>query len=135
VPGIVHDFMNELHASPDQRKMIAEINRFYRTDLIILDAAEGFATGGPDRGKLVRPGVIVGGSDRVAIDAVGIALLRETGSTRDVMEGRIFALDQIARAAELGIGARSPAEIRLVPLDARSGGVAEKVRQRLDTEG
>ncbi|OPY39243.1 MAG: hypothetical protein A4E35_00010 [Methanoregula sp. PtaU1.Bin051] len=135
VPGIVYDFMHELHTSPHQRKMIAEINRFYRTDLVVMDAADGFATGGPDKGKIVRPGVIVAGTDRVAVDAVGIALLRGTGSTREVMEGRIFGLDQIARAAEIGVGIGSAKEIRLMPLDSRSEEVASQVRDRLDTEG
>jgi uncharacterized protein (DUF362 family) len=104
VPGVNYDFMGELHSSLHQRQMIAEINKFYRTDLIVLDAAEGFATGGPDKGKLIRPNVIIAGTDRVAIDAAGVALLRSFGTMRDVTEGRIFDLDQIARAAELGIG-------------------------------
>jgi uncharacterized protein (DUF362 family) len=38
--------MGELHGSPHQRLMIAEINKFYRTDLIVMDATEGFVTGG-----------------------------------------------------------------------------------------
>jgi uncharacterized protein (DUF362 family) len=135
VPGIVHDFMNELHRSPHQRKMIAEINRFYHTDLVVLDAAEGFAAGGPDKGRLIKPGVLVAGTDRVAVDAVGIALLRTAGSTHDVTEGRIFALEQIARAAELGVGVASASEIRLLPLDGPAERVAEQVRQRLDAEG
>ncbi len=41
--------------APDQRLMIAEINKFYRTDLVVLDATEGFVTGGPDQGKLIDP--------------------------------------------------------------------------------
>jgi len=135
VAGLVYDFMHELHTSPHQRKMIAEINRFYRTDLIVMDATEGFATGGPDKGKVVRPGVVIAGTDRVAVDAVGVALLRCTGSTREVTEGRIFALDQIARAVEIGVGVTSAQDIRLVPLDRRSEAVAAEVQQRLDVEG
>ena len=61
VPGINYDFMNELHSSPYQRLMIAEINKFYRTDLVMMDAMEGFATGGPDKGKLIHPGLIIAG--------------------------------------------------------------------------
>jgi len=38
VPGFNFDFMNELHGSPDQRLMIAEINKFYTTDLVVMDA-------------------------------------------------------------------------------------------------
>ena len=132
IPGLDYDFMGELHSSPHQRGMIAEINRFYSTDLVLMDATEGFATGGPDKGKRIRPGVIIGGQDRVAIDATGVALLRSFGTSHDVSEGTIFSLEQIARASELGVGVASADQIRLVPLDAPSEPVAEKIQEQLD---
>ena len=132
IPGLNYDFMGELHSSPHQREMIAEINRFYSTDLVLMDATEGFATGGPDKGKRIRPGVIIGGQDRVAIDATGVALLRSFGTSHDVSEGTIFSLEQIARASELGVGVASADQIRLVPLDAPSEPVAEKIQEQLD---
>jgi uncharacterized protein (DUF362 family) len=134
VPGVNFDFMNELHTSPWQRSMIAEINRFLKTDLVVMDATEGFSSGGPDKGKLIRPEVIIGGQDRVAIDAVGVALLRSYGTVPDVMNGKIFGLEQIRRAAELGIGVRSAKEISLVPLDAASEIIAQKIQQQLDAD-
>ena len=134
VPGVNHDFMGELHSSPHQRLMIAEINKFYRTDLIVMDATEGFATGGPDKGKLIHPEVIIAGTDRVAIDAVGVALLRSYGTMREVMEGRIFDQEQIARAAELGIGVASATDIRLFPLDKTADSVAARIQVQLDTD-
>ena len=134
VPGVNYDFMGELHSSPHQRLMIAEINKFYRTDLIVMDATEGFATGGPDKGKLIHPEVIIAGTDRVAIDAVGVALLRSYGTMRDVMEGRIFDQEQIARAAELGIGIASATDIRLFPLDKTAESVAGRIQVQLDAD-
>ena len=134
VPGVNYDFMGELHGSPHQRLMIAEINKFYRTDVVVMDATEGFTTGGPDKGKIIRPGVIIAGTDRVAIDAVGVALLRSYGTMRDVMEGRIFEQDQIARAAELGIGAASAADIRLSPLDKTAEAIADRIQVQLDAD-
>jgi len=135
VPKLNYDFMGELHSSPNQRLMIAEINKFYRTDLIVMDAAEGFATGGPDKGKLIRPEVIIAGTDRVAIDAVGVALLRSFGTMHDVMEGRIFEQEQIARAAQLGVGVASAADIRLFPLDKTAESVAGRIQVQLDADG
>jgi uncharacterized protein (DUF362 family) len=132
VPGVNYDFMGELHSSPHQRLMIAEINKFYRTDLIVLDAMDGFSTGGPDKGKLIHPGVMIAGSDRVAIDAVGVALLRSYGTMRDVTEGRIFEQEQITRAAELGIGVASAAEIHLIPLDTGAELIAARIQEQLD---
>jgi uncharacterized protein (DUF362 family) len=131
VPGDPHDYMHELHTSPFQRQMIAEINRYYSVDFVLLDATEGFSTGGPERGKLIRPNLILGGSDRVAVDAVGVAILRLHGSTDEVMRGRIFDLEQIARAAELGIGVQSADAITLVPLDSRGEQCTEEIDQIL----
>jgi uncharacterized protein (DUF362 family) len=134
VPGVNYDFMGELHSSPHQRLMIAEINKFYRTDLVLMDATDGFATGGPDKGKIIHPGVIIAGSDRVAIDAVGVALLRSYGTMHDVTEGRIFEQEQIARAAQLGIGIASAADIRLFPLDKTAESVAGRIQMQLDAD-
>jgi uncharacterized protein (DUF362 family) len=134
VPGINYDFMNELHNSPDQRLMIAEINRFCRSDVIVLDATDGFASGGPDTGKLIHPGIVIAGTDRVAIDVTGIALLRSFGTVPAVMNGQIFEQEQIARASELGIGTGSAGDIRLVPLDDTAAAAAEKIQVHLDRE-
>jgi uncharacterized protein (DUF362 family) len=126
--------MGELHSSAHQRLMIAEINKFYRTDLVVMDAAEGFATGGPDKGKLIQPNVIIAGTDRVAIDAAGVALLRSYGTMRGVTEGRIFDLEQIARAVELGIGVSSAADIHLIPLDPTAESIGSKIQAQLDAD-
>lgn len=134
VPGLNHDFMNELHGSPRQRSMIAEINRFLQTDLVLMDATEGFSSGGPDKGKLIRPNLIIGGQDRVAIDAVGVALLRSFGTVPDIMNGNIFELEQIRRAVELGIGITSPDQIHLVPLDKTGELATEKIQIQLDAD-
>jgi uncharacterized protein (DUF362 family) len=134
VPGINYDFMDELHTSPYQRSMIAEINKFCRTDIVVMDAIEGFSSGGPDRGKLIRPGVILASRDRVAIDAAGVALLRAFGTVPGVMSGKIFEQDQIARAAELGVGVTAADRIRLVPLDETGRITAERVQQQLDRD-
>jgi uncharacterized protein (DUF362 family) len=135
VPGVNFDFMNELHGSPAQRSMIAEINRFVKADVVIMDATEGFASGGPDKGKIIRPEVIIGGKDRVAVDAVGIALLRSFGSVPDIMNGRIFGLEQIRRAAELGIGVSSVNAINLIPLDSAGEKIGRKIQEQLDAGG
>jgi len=131
VPGEHYDYMTELHSSPYQRLMIAEINRFYSVDLVIMDAIEGFVKGGPESGELVKPNLLLASSDRVAIDAVGVALLRSYGTTQEVMKGSIFDQEQISRAAELGVGVRSPTNIRLVPLDAKSVKVAQELQEML----
>jgi uncharacterized protein (DUF362 family) len=132
VPGNPHDFMRELHTSPHQRLMIAEINAGYRPDLVVLDGVEAFATGGPDHGKLVEAGVVLAATDRIAVDAVGVALLRHFGTTPEVSRGAIFEQEQIARAAQLGLGVTGPAQIELVTGDPESADYARKIRAILD---
>ena len=120
VPGDNYDYMNELHDSPDQRLMIAEINAAYQPAVVLLDAVDGFVTGGPDQGKLVHPGLILAGMDRIAIDAVGVAILRTFGTTSEVSRGPIFKLEQIARAVELGLGITNASQIELLTSDKQS---------------
>jgi uncharacterized protein (DUF362 family) len=62
LPGVNYDCMNELHNSPDQQIIIAEINRFCRSDIIVLDGTEEFASGGLGSGKLIHPDVILPGT-------------------------------------------------------------------------
>jgi uncharacterized protein (DUF362 family) len=132
IPGKPHDFMGELHGSPHQRRMIAEINVGYRPDLIVLDGVEAFVTGGPDQGKRVAAEVVLAGTDRVAVDAVGVALLRHFGTTAEVRRGAIFDQEQIARAVQLGLGVTGPDAIELVTGDADSADYAQKIRAVLD---
>jgi uncharacterized protein (DUF362 family) len=129
VPGGVYDYMWELHGSPYQRLMIAEINDFYRVDWVVMDASAGFVSGGPDKGDRVEPGLMLASADRVAIDAVGVAILRKFGAS-SLSKKPIFELDQIRRAAELGIGAASASAIRVTPLDHRGREATEEI---LDT--
>ncbi len=131
VPGEGYDYMGELHGSPHQRRMIAEINAAYRPDLVLLDAMEGFADGGPEAGRRIAPGTILAGTDRVAVDAVGVAMLRRHGTTAAVSRGRVFEQEQIARAVELGIGVASPERIEIVTADAAGAEVAAGLRDLL----
>jgi uncharacterized protein (DUF362 family) len=97
----------------------------------VLDGVEAFTDGGPATGKKVEAKVVLAGSDRVAIDAVGVAVLRLLGTNPVVSKGPIFAQDQIARAVELNLGVRSPAQIQLVTDDAASEAFAADVRKIL----
>jgi uncharacterized protein (DUF362 family) len=131
VPRAGYPYMRELHSSPYQRQMIAEINTAYSPDLVVLDGVEAFVDGGPHRGTRVEAKVMLAGTDRVAIDAVGVAVLRLLGTTPEVSRGRIFEQEQIARAAELGLGVSSTKQIKLVTGDDDSEAFAVQVRDIL----
>jgi uncharacterized protein (DUF362 family) len=134
-PADGYDYMWELHGSPQQRRLIAEINGAYSPDLVILDGRSALVRGGPESGTLVDPGIMLAGSDRVAIDAAGVAILRSYGTTAEVARGPIAGLEQIARATELGLGTADPAQIELVPLDPPSRRIADTIRSELEGKG
>lgn len=115
-----YDDMKELHGSPHQRKMIAEINEPFKPALVILDGIDAFVDGGPMTGRRARGEVFLASADRIAIDAVGVAILKFLGSNESIMKPKIFDQEQIARAVELGLGASSPSEIDLIPADKNS---------------
>jgi uncharacterized protein (DUF362 family) len=120
--------MRELHSSSYQRHLIAEINTVYSPDIIVLDGVEAFVDGGPAKGTLMQAGVMLAGHDRVAIDAIGVAILRSLGTTQEVSQGPIFEQEQIARATELRLGIKSPEQIQIVTDDPDSESFAEKIR-------
>jgi len=126
-----HDFMRELHSSPHQRRMIAEINTAYSPDLIILDGVEAFISGGPANGKRAFSEVVLAGTDRVAIDAVGVALLRFHGCQTEVARGKIFQQDQLKMAVQLGLGVDSPDKIEFLTGDTESAAYAAQIQQIL----
>jgi uncharacterized protein (DUF362 family) len=128
VGGAGYNYMSELHSSRHQRTMIAEINQSYAPALVVMDGVEAFANGGPDRGAVIRPEVVLASRDRVALDAVGVAILRLFGTTPQVSEGRIFEQAQIARAVELELGARVPEDLRIVTADEASESFAAQLR-------
>ncbi len=129
VPTFRHgyEYMKELHTSHNQRKMIAEINEPFKPALIVLDGIDAFVDGGPMTGKPAKGEVFLASTDRVAIDAVGVAILKLLGSNESIMKPKIFEQEQIARAAELGLGASSPSEIEVIPADKSSQDYRDRI--------
>ncbi len=122
VPTARHgfDYMQRLHQSPHQQEMIAEINAPFAPDLVVLDGIDAFVDGGPATGRKANGHVFLAAADRVAVDAVGVAVLKHLGSNADVMQPCIFEQRQIARAAQLGLGVTAAADIELVAADSHS---------------
>ena len=126
-----YDYMRELHSSLHQRKMIAEINEPFKPALVILDGIDAFVDGGPMTGKGAKGEGFLASQDRVAVDAVGVAILKFLGSNESIMKPKIFDQEQIARAVELGLGASSPSEIEVIPADEKSQDYGDRVLEIL----
>lgn len=134
IPGKTYNYMEELHKSPYQRLMIAEINNYYHTDLILMDAIKAFINKGPEKGYIVTPNLLLMSNDRIAIDAAGIAILRQYNTTNNILNGSIFELEQIKRAAELGIGVQSPDKINIIGINKESETISHDLEEILKTQ-
>ena len=130
VGAVRRELMAELHGSEenDMRAMVAEINQAFKPTVIVMDGVEVFVDGGPARGQLAVAGVFIGGTDRIAVDAVGLAVLKHVGSNEAIMSKRIFEQEQIRRAVELGLGVGKPDQIEIVTGDAESAAYADGLR-------
>jgi uncharacterized protein (DUF362 family) len=120
--------MTELHTSVlNQRNMIAEMNAAYKPALVVMDGVDAFYSGGPMTGALWKANLTFASSDRIALDAAGVAALKMHGTTSRIEKKGIFELDQIKRAVELGLGVSCPQDIELVPVDDESREVVDRL--------
>lgn len=128
------NLMRTLHGARQthMRRMIAEIHQAFTPKLIVMDGVEAFVDGGPSNGRKVQADVIIAGTDRIAIDAVGLAVLKELGSNDAIMSTKIFDQEQMQRAVELGLGISKADQIELVTADAGSKAYAGTLRTILD---
>jgi uncharacterized protein (DUF362 family) len=126
--GIIpRSHMYNMHNSDRINSMIAEINLAYQPDLIILDGVSAFIDGGPSTGTRKNANVMIGGTDRIAVDIVGAAVLEDLGSPR-VARGKLFDLEQIRRAVELDLGISDGAQIEFVTDDSASAAYTEVLK-------
>ncbi len=130
-PDDGYNYMSELHSSRFQRLMIAEINAAYKPEFIIMDGIQGFSKEGPDKGTLIEPEVLIASSDRVALDAAGVCILRIYGTTGEVSSGEIFKQEQIAMAAELGLGVSAPENIEIIAVNEEAQGICSRIGEKL----
>lgn len=90
-----------LHMSRLQEK-IAELNTAVKPNLVVMDARKCFINKGPCAGTVRAPGLILAGTDRVALDIEGVTIIQEfEGNSLAGSEPR--ELPQIRRALELGV--------------------------------
>jgi uncharacterized protein (DUF362 family) len=124
------NYMKDLHSSLNQGEMIAEANQAYSPELVVMDAVEVFITGGPEKGETAAPEIIAASRDRVALDAVGFAILQYAGARMGESKS-VFERAQIKRAAELNLGVNSPEKIRVVSDDNTGRLLASRLESML----
>lgn len=85
---------------------IGELASVVKPDITIMDARKCFTTGGPGKGTVREPGLVLASRDRVALDLEGVRTIQR-------FEGNSLAgkapesVPHIKRAIEMGVDARS----------------------------
>jgi len=109
----------ELHTVPNIQDWFPEICLAYYPKLVIMDAEQCLNRGDwiqPERKRRVHevksPRLMIIGDDRVAIDAVGCAILKAMGSGR-LLYKKVRDYEQLIRGGELGLGVDSVDKIIL----------------------
>jgi uncharacterized protein (DUF362 family) len=102
--GFVHPGeRRSLHMSNLEEKA-AEINLVWQPDLIVMDGRKAFVSGGPEKGELVEPGILMASGDMVAIDVEALKVL-QSYPAQNRLGGDPYQLPQIATALKHGLTA------------------------------
>jgi len=90
-------------------EIIAELNLAYRPALNLADGTRVMYSGGPWRGDEAPLGLVLVSADRVACDAVAVALMKTFPSTHERIAGRgVWEQRQLAHARAIGLGIEGP---------------------------
>ncbi len=94
-------------------EVVSEINAAYRPDLNIVDGTKVMYAGGPGRGEEAEMGLILAGGDRIACDAVAVALMKTFPTDQRMKERGVWEQTQIRHAQKLGLGINGPHSLEL----------------------
>lgn len=112
-------------------EVVAELNLAYSPDLNIVDGTKTMVKGGPWKGVVKDTGFVMASGDRVAADAVGLAVISSFGLWgKAAPGGSIWNQRQLRRAAELGLGASGAGEISLLHATLGAGARFEELVKR-----
>ncbi len=106
------DFRGGKPDEPMYLKMV-ELNLAVGPDLILMDGRKSFVTEGPAKGEMVEPATVMASGDRIALDVEGIKVL-QAYPRENQLQRPVWEIPTIVRAVELGLGAGTEAEYRVV---------------------
>lgn len=105
VIGFVHPGERRSMHMRNLEKKIAEFNLALQPDLIIMDGRKSFVSGGPDKGELVEPGIIMASGDLVAIDVEALKVLGSYKAKNRLLPNP-YDSPQIATALRHALGSK-----------------------------
>ncbi len=94
------------------QKKIADLNLVVHPNLIVMDGRQCFIAGGPFKGEVRNPNIVLASGDRVSIDVEGIKVI-ESFEGADLKDDP-WSYDQIKRAVELGLDAKSSQDYKVI---------------------
>ncbi|MGQ9506983.1 MAG: DUF362 domain-containing protein [Candidatus Bathycorpusculaceae bacterium] len=100
-----------LHARHLEEKIV-DLNLVVNPNLIVMDGRKCFITGGPAKGEIREPGVVLASGDRIAIDVEALKIIQSYKGAS--LTQNPWSYTQIQRAAELGIGAKNEGEYNVI---------------------
>ena len=115
--GIIHPrYRPSVHfLSSDWHERIAELNLAVHPQLTIADGLTVMIAGGPTSGTPAQANLLLLSGDRIALDAVALALIRTYGAWPKVSGGSLWEQRQLKRAMELGLGITDRRRLELLP--------------------
>jgi uncharacterized protein (DUF362 family) len=103
--GLVHPGERRGFHTGHLQEKLAEVNLWRLPDLVIMDGRKAFVTGGPNRGQVAEPGIIMASGDSVALDIEAIKTLVEYGAR---LPADPCQITQLAAADRHGLGDSHP---------------------------
>ncbi len=86
------------------QQKLAEVNMCWQPDLIIMDGRKAFVTGGPDRGQVVEPGLLIASGDLIGTDIEAMKVLLSYKASNK-LPADPWQLPQVITALKHKIGA------------------------------
>ena len=105
--GFVHPLERHALHKEHLQKKIAEIALAVQPDLTIIDGRTAFITGGPEKGRTAEPGVVMLGTNPLAVDVEAYRELYRVKNKYRCLEGfpaDPFVTDQLRHGRDIGIG-------------------------------
>ncbi len=94
------------------REKLVDLNLVIAPDLIIVDGRRCFVSGGPSKGCVQEPNLVLASGDRIAIDVEGLKVIQSYPDHS--LKKAPWELTMIRRAVELELGATSEAAYRVI---------------------
>ena len=94
------------------KEKLVDLNLVVHPNLILMDGRKCFISGGPFSGEVREPNVIFASGDRIAMDVEALKVMASYEGAR--LKDEPWSYPQIRHAVELGLGAKSEEDYKVV---------------------